>query len=489
MQNRKFRGGLLSIVALIVFLTNCEQKDAETPSGAGAQTVVTAVSEITDCSVQVKGSYFVFSDGVSVEEVGAAYRVASGSDYTYVPATELSSPFVVALSGLDPATDYRVKSYIRSGGQLLLSENEELFTTLGGAGSPVVRMLRVEEVTNQSAQLFGSFVTADGQVSEAGFEYRTVSSAYTSVTATVSSTDFQAEIDGLVAETNYFVRAYVVIGSDTYYGIPEYISFKTAPAPVDPSSYRWVETPVIPEETDGCFYVTHFVSDNSPVRNYSLYYDPDERISYWVAYPMHPSYLGDVKRTDKWAYDPSISSALQPDLKDGSYDGNYSRGHQVASSDRTQSVQANWQTFYFTNMTPQIQNFNGNIWNSLEVKVQKEWICDDTLYVVSGAALLDGYKYTTDQSGQQVAVPSHYYKVLLRTKDGNTGKRVQELPADELQCVGFWFDHFASYSTKDKVNSSYMKSVAEIEELTGFTFFPEIPAEVKQQKKPSEWGM
>ena len=32
-------------------------------------------------------------------------------------------------------------------------------------------------------------------------------------------------------------------------------------------------------------------------------------------------------------------------------------------------------------------------------------------------------------------------------------------------------------------------SVAEIEDKTGFTFFPQVPEEVKQQNNPSQWAL
>ena len=34
-----------------------------------------------------------------------------------------------------------------------------------------------------------------------------------------------------------------------------------------------------------------------------------------------------------------------------------------------------------------------------------------------------------------------------------------------------------------------VKSVEEIEKLTGFTFFPQVPDAVKRQKAPLEWGI
>ena len=80
--------------------------------------------------------------------------------------------------------------------------------------------------------------------------------------------------------------------------------------------------------------------------------------------------------------------------------------------------------------------------------------------------------------------------MLLRTKKGNTGKRIEECTADELMGIGFWFAN-ASSSTGSPVE--YSMSIAEVERKTGFTFFRNLPAEaaeaVKRQNDPSAWKM
>lgn len=67
----------------------------------------------------------------------------------------------------------------------------------------------------------------------------------------------------------------------------------------------------------------------------------------------------------------------------------YDRGHIVASADRLYSKEANEQTFYYTNMSPQRHNLNTGVWLQLEKLVQ-EWARSgrlrDKLYVVKGGA-------------------------------------------------------------------------------------------------------
>lgn len=88
--------------------------------------------------------------------------------------------------------------------------------------------------------------------------------------------------------------------------------------------------------------------------------------------------------------------------------------------------------------------------------------------------------------GNIVSLPSNYYKVLLRTKSGSTGKAIKDCSADELISIGFWVEH-KSYG--QDIPRSICTKVADIEAKTGFTFFPQVSASVKQQNNPTQWGI
>ena len=94
---------------------------------------------------------------------------------------------------------------------------------------------------------------------------------------------------------------------------------------------------------------------------------------------------------------------------------------------------------------------------------------------------------TTDGAGQTVALPSNYFKVLLRTRSGNTGKAIQDCTASELISIGFWVnqENYGNIAPP----TSICTTVADIEAKTGFTFFPMVDASVKKQNVPSIWGI
>lgn len=248
----------------------------------------------------------------------------------------------------------------------------------------------------------------------------------------------------------------------------------------------WAELPAVDNDSEDLYYAAHFCNGLPGGRNYSICYSEGNRITYWSAFALHECYKGDQSRTDKWAYDPDLPQSIQPELVSGSYQPQpgYSKGHLLASSDRTVSYEANVQTFYVTNVAPQWQNsFNDGVWSSLETDCWKN-ICADTLYVVSGVWGEHATASVTDKSGQKCTVPSHFYRVLLRSKAGNTGKKVQDLSADELQCVGFWFENRAYSGGKPSAN---MTSVADIEEKTGMTFFVNVPNAPKESYDKTAW--
>ena len=85
-------------------------------------------------------------------------------------------------------------------------------------------------------------------------------------------------------------------------------------------------------------------------------------------------------------------------------------------------------------------------------------------------------------------MPTHQYKLFLRTRSGNLGKPVQKCQASELKTIGFWFKEKITDGNSDNL-ADYAMSVAEIESLTGITFFPDIPTAVKEQCSPSDWGL
>lgn len=248
---------------------------------------------------------------------------------------------------------------------------------------------------------------------------------------------------------------------------------------------KWMELPKVKSEKNHA-YVSHRAKLGSKeVRNYSMYYDADNRIALWVAYPIVSDYIGGSGRTNAWDYDPKIPVDLQPDLHSGWPARGYDRGHQLPSGSRTGSKEINSQTFYYTNMTAQVSSFNQGVWANMENKVRGYASTCDTLYVVTGPILTtdsdSDIEYTRDNSGRDVAVPKAYFKVLLK----------YNVSAGTYYSIAYYYEN-RSYGKRSQPEKSDLKTVAQIEAMTGITFFPNLPDEVetavKQQYEPNRWG-
>lgn len=259
----------------------------------------------------------------------------------------------------------------------------------------------------------------------------------------------------------------------------------------------WAEQPLYRAD-DNYIYKTYYttLATGKYVRNYSICYDTEKMVSHWVAYPLHVSYTSpNVGRTDEWAYDPNKQPPVIPYNDQQyiveSYGTGYARGHQIPSADRYSTIATNEMTFYATNMMPQNGTFNGGIWGNLEGKIRSNMLRmkKDTLYVVTGT-FFGNDRTTTDRKGNRIGLPSNCWKVLLRTRSGNTGKPIEECSADELMGIGFWFSNSTSNPSS---LSDCALSIAEVESRTGFTFFRNLPADavvaVKENYEIGDWGM
>ena len=293
-----------------------------------------------------------------------------------------------------------------------------------------------------------------------------------------------------VATNTYtFTRNAVVKVFNSEYKLERQVTVSQEAYALPVKTNGWAEIPTTVENANWEYGYHDKLPSNNKLRNYSFCFDKEKHCALWVAYPLHKCYTeGSGHRTEDWEYDPCcIEDKYEPNLNNAYYPQNgssfsHSRGHQLPSADRLASDADNATTFYYTNMTPQLQSLNGASWGALEGDLRDDYMCSDTLYVVTGAHFDSGYGYAYDNkgAGKPCAVPTHYYKVILRTKKGNSGKWVGNCSADELQCVGFWFEHKGGAARQ-------MMSVAEIEKKTGIEFFKNVPNAPKSVYNASEW--
>ncbi len=141
------------------------------------------------------------------------------------------------------------------------------------------------------------------------------------------------------------------------------------------------------------------------------------------------------------------------------YDGfGYDRGHLAPSADFRWSATALSESYYYSNMSPQLADFNRGRWSDLESLLRGYVIGHPSvqLYVVTGPVLEPGLS-VIERSIHKVAIPRKFFKVALDL----VNKRA----------IGFIMPNAAiSYPVE-----SFAVSVDSVEKLTGLDFFRALP--------------
>ena len=272
----------------------------------------------------------------------------------------------------------------------------------------------------------------------------------------------------------------------------------------------WYEIPVIADadrngiddNNPDLYYAYHLCDLKSPsgdkARNYAVCFSAEHHCPYWVSAPRHNMYSNkEVSRTNAYKRDPDIPGDIQYNSK--STGGGCNKGHMLGSAERLASLTTNEQVFYYSNIAPQLSsgfNTGGGGWNILEDWVDTK-VCADTLYEVVGCYFekyTDGYGFSASPKKiefggrSDVSIPTMFYYILLRTKSGNTRKALKDCSSDELMCVAFVRTHTNSLKGQ-KPSSKEMMSVSDLEKITGFTYFPNVPQAPKSTFKASDWGL
>lgn len=238
-------------------------------------------------------------------------------------------------------------------------------------------------------------------------------------------------------------------------------------------------------------------STNAFGLNYSLEWDHILRGQRWTCYYFCTSNTVTKWSRNQWyntswggdpfQWDPDVPRSEQPSVT-GEFSGSrypgsntrYDRGHICASQDRMCSQEVNEQTFYMTNMMPQVNVFNAGIWAKMEIQV-RDWNRPgfrDTLYVVKGGTIdtdvvtLNGV--TIDRSNNVLAstrsgfpVPRYFFMALLcKNSQG-------------YKALGFWVEHLNEDHSGDRLRD-YAVNIRTLEQRTGIDFFCNLPDDVEE---------
>ncbi len=241
--------------------------------------------------------------------------------------------------------------------------------------------------------------------------------------------------------------------------------------------------------------------------NYSVEWDTNINAQRWSCYQMYADIIasktpsnnvsrysadndGSLSPECQYPNDLDIPSQYQLTIDPYKYSG-YDHGHICPSADRQRAEEANYQTFYITNMQPQVGKlFNQGIWENMENQLRTWTALFDTMFVCKGGTIDKAehiIEYVCQKSHQatrinnnHVPVPKYFFMAVL-------GKK-----GTSFKATGFWIAQDQnSYSTDLK---SYAVTIQALQSKTGIDFFCNLPDDIEtevenvsQAKMESEW--
>ncbi len=199
---------------------------------------------------------------------------------------------------------------------------------------------------------------------------------------------------------------------------------------------------------------------------YSLSYNRSRASANWVAWRLDSSWIGSTPRQDDFRPDPALPANWYHVL-DTDYSGSgYDRGHMCPSGDRTRSVPDNSATFLMTNMLPQYGPNNQGPWNDFENYLRTLANSGNEMYIFSGGV---GNIGTIAQG--RIVVPKYTWKVVVVLPNGtNDLQRISKA----TRTIAILIPNQPPLSASTPWRN-FKTSIDDIEALTGYDFFSNIP--------------
>lgn len=195
---------------------------------------------------------------------------------------------------------------------------------------------------------------------------------------------------------------------------------------------------------------------------YAVNYNYQTKVAYFAVENIVASNLVKAApRKDDFREDPQVPQQVRSTLPDYAGTG-YDRGHVAPAADMPFSTQAMSESFFLTNMMPQVPGNNRGIWKYTEEMARYYAQKYGQVYVITGTIFNPPYKTI----GNGVYVPSHVWKVIIDPKN--------------VRAIAFLYPN---EKLDPKLIEQYIVSIAEIEQYTGINISPQLPAQYSGMEK------
>jgi len=222
--------------------------------------------------------------------------------------------------------------------------------------------------------------------------------------------------------------------------------------------------------------------------NNYLMQKPEMAISYsrdlgrpnWVSWHLTDEWVGSLTRVDTFRPDPEVPPAWYRVLASDFFASGFDRGHMTPNADRDKetSIPINQATFLMSNMVAQAPDNNQGPWADLE-NFLRTLLPANELYIVSGPAGQGGTGSnggtTLTVANGHVTVPSSTWKCALVLPKASGDDVARVTASTQTICV--IMPNIQGIRNDDW--HIYLKSVDQVEALTGYDLFSNVPQAIQ----------
>ena len=210
-------------------------------------------------------------------------------------------------------------------------------------------------------------------------------------------------------------------------------------------------------------------------KGYALAHNPNRKTPDWVAEHLtRGKASASMPRQDFFMPDPGLKVGERAELADYKGSG-FDRGHMAPAGDMRWDLEAYAQSFYLSNMVPQVgPHMNRGIWKALESRVRKWALARGELYIYTGPIYDNAGGLVMMIGLNQVAVPTHLYKIAYDPERKEAIAFI--MPNEELET---------------ELMPIYIVSIDAVEEKTGLDFLSALSKEeqdvIESKKSDGLW--
>ena len=207
---------------------------------------------------------------------------------------------------------------------------------------------------------------------------------------------------------------------------------------------------------------------------YVVCYDTSKRIPLWVAYKLTAQDIVQRPRKDAFRTDPRLTDDENAHCADYANTG-FDRGHSAPNADFNRAAEAQADTYFFSNMSPQTKQLNEQRWAELEDHVRSWAKKFGTVYILTGPIFVGGEVHTVPSG--RVAIPTEFFKVVVRKdENGNLVAQTFVLPNGTGTFLNLPGGPGTTAQKVDAYLLQHVVSIGFVEGLTGLEYFPSLPA-------------